>query len=343
MSEKISNSEKLDIFLALEIHFKGRSDPPENKIREFHFRNWPVASEVRMNLEKKTARFNLLNKEKKEIWQTLWIEKIKKRGQTKRLDETIHPEQIARVLKDEPLMVLLIIQEKLPDLLVNQVANILQNQELITFLQKKTISKKNVFIPAPGKEILALVRQRFLNNFVAFEDLYQTFEVDKLSPQKLGNFIWNLGIREIAIYCRKIKTKEDLANFLTDFEEGQKKEIVAEIRNLRQIAPIRVRRAENLINEIFLLERFPDEKIRGLGLRVLSTALSQRDTYSQNFTIQKLPVEIGNTLRKSIFTSVREFADLTNPEKAVYLEFNAEIFDLASEFLKDFLNETKIN
>ena len=335
MIKKISTTEKLDIILALELHFQEsfKNQKPPNE--EINLKFSALKEKEGSELEKKTAGFNLLDPEKKRIWQKLWMEKIRQRGRTQRLDETIHPEQIAEILKNEPFIVQVIIQEKLPDILVDQVATILQDEKLINFVQRKTISKNNVYIPRPKKQVLSLVRQEFLSNFVAFEDLYQTFDLDKLSPKKLGNFIWMVGIREIAIFCRKIKTKEDLAKFLTEFDEAQTKEIVREIGQLARLTPLRVARAENLIKEIFLEEQTSPERIRCLGLRILAMVLSHRDYSSQKFTIQKLPVEIGKILRSNIITSEKEFSGLTGAEKAVYQEFNSEVLELASIFLKD--------
>ncbi len=331
MNKTISQSEKLDVFLALATTFKEQQKDSNSSLNSF---SQALNGNDRQLFQQKLNKFNSLDEKKKQVWQTFWLEKIKQRSKTLRLDETIHPEQIAEVLKHEPFLVQVLIQEKLPDILADKVATVLQNQPLLSVVKKKAHHKK-VELPKPNKKVLSLIRQIFLDNFVAFEDLYKPLDIDRLDTKKLGNFIWKIGIREIAIFCRGIKTKEDLANFLKDFEEEQTKEILLKISNLRDIQVARVTKTESLINEIFLLENEPSNRIRCLGLRLISISFINRDKNAQQYTIQKLPIEIGNILRANILTSTNEYNELKSDRKRIYEEFGNEILLLATEFLED--------
>ncbi len=314
MNRKISQSEKIDIFLALAIGYSSENVP------ENIFENLSALSREDLNqLKERFYKFESLSAEKKKLWLTFWIEKLKNRGKTLRLDENIHSEHIAEVLKVEPFTVQKLIFDKLPESKVEDIKNIIPDKAENQKIPKPTVSKN-----LPVEEISEIVRERFLSNFVAFENVYKPKEIDELKREKLYEFIHKLGIRETAISCRGIKTKENLAVFLKPFQPETTKQIALKIKELEEINPLRVLRSEKIVSEIFQGVGDYKEKLKELSLRLLACAFVSRDETSKKYTAMKLTVSDGER-----FLS---FTEQFENDTGFYLEFGDEILELAKNF-----------
>ena len=246
-------------------------------------------------LQARAREINSLTPFRRRVWLTHWKEKLRRRGVTKRLDPNIHPEQISRVLDDEPLAIQKIIECNLPDELAEQVAIDLQDAPLIAFVRQN----KGVR-PEIDKRVIDVVRERFLSHFVAFEDLQEPRGYDNCTMKRLGNLIWRLGLFETARVCRAIDTIDQLAALLNKFEKETAAEISDCMNELPEVSVDRIRGAESNLEAVFLKTDDSVARIRLMGLRVFAEALGLRDSQSVRFNIQKLPLDIGAELEELI-------------------------------------------
>lgn len=314
----ISKSEKLDIFLVLANGYRS-----ENKVSE---QNSDEVLEIFSTIDNRDfielkVRFKKLKKlptERQKIWQKVWLEKLRTHGETSRLDENIHPAQISQVLKNEPLRIQQIILENLPSEKTTEIL-----QYLSIDLEN---SKKNQL---PMDDISEILRKKFLSNFVSFENVYQPNEIDELNFLLLEKFIQKLGIRETAISCRGITTKENLAIFLKPFDDQMTKEIAIKIKEFGEINPLRVLRSEKIVNDIF--QGFGDyqKKLNELGLQLLAMSFVSRDEVAVKFTAQKLSVEN----RENFEEMIKRF--IVDGNKKLFEEIGLEVLELARELKEE--------
>jgi hypothetical protein len=162
-------------------------------------------------------------------------------------------------------------------------------------------------------ELVALVRQKFLSNFIALEDLYEPDALDRFSFEKLENFIRQIGLREIAIACRGINSKETLAAFLNRFDETDAREIAHYITELDKIRPFWVAQADALVRKSWSADLPPARVIKKIGFKLLATAFAARDATKCDYAAQKLSIR-----------DVKNWQRLVNVSRKKYLAADEE-------------------
>ncbi len=326
MEKSISQSERLDIFLALATYYEGGQEtgelvsPPES-IETGVLRSLSAMDKQELNiLKSRIRRFEILSNEDQKVWQAFWLEKLKNRGHTNRLDANIHPERIAEVLKKESVSVCKLIFSNLPQQLAEKVKNLLE----------QTIGGENEYglNELPIEEVSLIVRNKFLSNFISFEDIYKPNVIDELPANELENFIRNLGIREIAITCRGMKTKENLAIFLKPFNEKNTKEIVVKLTGLGDFTSKRVVYSEKFIRQSFEEISDANERIQEIGKQLLAVTFVHRTFNDKQFTIQKLPLKKGAELSDTMVQMASAEAEVSSQ----FTQITAEILESADNF-----------
>jgi flagellar motor switch protein FliG len=293
----ISQAEKTDILLALAMAFEKNFAAGENReavksIREITEKSFEALN--REDFESLKTRAELLDNltpENREAWREIRLEKIRGRGRANRLDENVNPSQIVEILTREPHSVQQLILRNLPPDLSRRIALYLD----LNFLPEDKKAKNESRI---NDEIVALVRQKFLSNFIGLEDVYEADELDKFSFDELENFIRHLGLREIAIACRGINSKETLAAFLNRFDEEDAREIAAYLTELDKIRPFWVAQADAIVRKSWNSDLPPAKVIKKIGFNLLAQVYILRDETKSVYAAQKLPVrEVKNWQR----------------------------------------------
>ena len=312
MMKTISPAEKTDILLALAMAFEkknaaanGRDDlPTARELVEKSF--GAISSEDFEALQSRAALIDELPPENRDAWQEQRLEKARGRGRSSRLDENLNPSQIVEVLAREPQAVQFLILRNLPQDLSRRISLYLG----LEFLPEEERAKN---APRVNEEILALVREKFLSNFIALEDVYEPDELDRLSVDELENFIRHLGLREIAIACRGISSKETLAAFLNRFDDEDVREIALYITELDKIRPFWVAQADALVRKSWSADLAPAKVIKKIGFKLLAAGFVMRDETKCDYAAQKLSIRdvknwqrLVNVSRKKYFAADEE-------------------------------------
>jgi 2-oxo-4-hydroxy-4-carboxy--5-ureidoimidazoline (OHCU) decarboxylase len=293
----ISQAEKTDILLALAMAFEknsaktGRSETV-GAVRELAAKSFSALNKA--DLESLKARAGLLDEltpEKRENWREMRLDKVRGRRLSKRLDENINPSHIVEVLSREPKAVQILILRNLPPDLSRRISLYLD----LNFVPDEGASKNGTQI---NEEIVALIRHKFLANFIALEDVYEPDDLDRFSVDAMENFIRQLGLREIAIACRGINSKETLAAFLNRFDEDDAREIALYITELDKIRPFWVAQADELVRKSWSADLPPARVIKKIGFKLLATGFILRSETSREYAAQKLSIrEVKNWQR----------------------------------------------
>ncbi len=287
MMKSISQSEKADILLALAMLFEKNFAAAEERetaksALELAEKSFSALNrEDFENLKSRAALIDALTEENRENWRQGRLEKIRRRGLSKRLDENINPSQIVEVLSREPKAIQILILRNLPPDLSRRVSLYLD----LNFVPEDKTNGKLI-----SEEIVAPVRNKFLAHFIALEDVYEPDELDRFAFDELENFTRHLGLREVAIACRGISSKETLAAFLNSFEEEDAREIAGYITELERIRPFWVAQADELVRQSWSADLPPAKVIRKIGLKILAAAFVLRDETKCDYAAQKLPV-----------------------------------------------------
>ena len=281
MIPTISQSERLDILLALALVFRRTEEDGGQSAAQLAEKSFSALSPKDLEtLQIRAGLFDRLPPKNQQLWQSFWLDKIRRRGRSVRLDERINPLQMAEILRSEPQAIQLLILRNLAPDSAREVAAQLGNEKILDSIEPDA--------PSPTAEIVAIVRQKFLSYFVALEDVYEPTEIDKFTIPELSGFIQTLGIRETATACRAISSKETLAAFLNRFEEENARQIVHYITEMEKVKQFWVIQAEKLLRETWNPALKPDELLRILGLKLLATAMFERDETALRYTLQKL-------------------------------------------------------
>jgi hypothetical protein len=335
MLESISKTEKSDILLALALAFEKKLSANETEkaaktASELTEKFSAVFSpEDSKNLKARSEFFDRLTPEKRKLWQKIRLDKIRRRGLADRLDGNVHAMQIAEVLNHEPKTIQLLVLKNLPAKLSRKIA-----------LNLKTKPTENEFSSdqaglniTVGDEIVNLIRNRFVSDFVALEDVFEPTETDKIPIQRLDDFIRQLGIRETAIACRGINSKETLAAFLNRFDEESAKQIAENITELENVKPVWVERADRLLRKTLENQFQPESLLRSLGLKILAIAFVRRDWAARKYTAQKMmPFEAENWF-EFLEESEREYTAATENERAILDRRRRIVERLAAKFV----------
>jgi hypothetical protein len=255
-------------------------------------------------LKERAALLDNSSEEERAAWRDSKLERIRLRGIAARFDENINPSHIVEVLSREPFAIQTLILRNLPSNL---------SRRLALYLDLK-FSPEDGSLPADlNGEIVALVRQSFLSNFIALEQIYEPDELDKFSADEMERFIRHLGLREVAIACRGINSKETLAAFLNRFGEEDVREIALYITELDRIRPFWVAQADELVRRSWSPDLAPAKVIEKIGFSLLTTAFAVRDKTKCDYAAQKLSIrEVGNwqkmirLARKNYFSADEE-------------------------------------
>ena len=304
----ISQAEKTDILLALAMAFENKIARAENRETVKTARELAEESFGAINAEdfeflrERAALLDDLTEENREAWHEIRLEKIRGRGRTQRLDENVNPSHIVEILSREPRAIQQLILKNLPPDLSRRIALYMD----LHFLPEDQSAKNSDQI---NEEIVALVRQKFLSNFIALEDVYEPDALDRFSVDELENFIRHLGLREIAIACRGINSKETLAAFLNRFDEEDAREIALYLTELDKIRPFWVAQADALVRKSWSADWPPARAIRKIGFKLLAAVFVRRDETKCNYAAQKLPLgEVKNWQRRMRVSKKKYFA-----------------------------------
>jgi hypothetical protein len=310
----ISQAEKIDVLLVLALAFEKK------------FAETSVTVDAKTTLElvensfgamdgedfevlKSRAEFiDGLADENREHWQSVKLEKLRGRGRAIRLDENINPSHIVGVLSKEPKAIQNLILKYLP-------ADLSRRISLYLDLNFGSESVKNGNGKQISEDILALVRQNFLSNFVALEDIYEPDEADKFSVDQLEKFIHHLGLREIAIACRGINSKETLAAFLNRFDEEDAREIAGYITELDKIKPFWVAQADALVRKSWNADLKPEKVIKKIGFKLLAMSFVLRDETRRKYTAQKLPIRDVKNWQRLVRLSEKKYFSAIEEDK----------------------------
>lgn len=310
----ISQAEKNDILLALALAFEKNFAKAENR---------ETAQTSRAIAEKFFGAFNKgdfellkdraealdnLNEESRENWREMRLDKIRGRGRAKRLDENINPSQMVEVLSREPRAIQILILNNLPPDLSRRISLYLD----LNFVPENKSAKNGKQI---SEEITGLVRQKFLANFVALEEVYEPDELDRFSVDELENFTRHLGLREIAIACRGINSKESLAAFLNRFDEEDVREIASYITELDKIRPFWVAQADALVRKSWNADLPPAKVIKKIGFKLLAMAFVLRDETKCEYAAQKLSIRDVKNWQRLVRVSRKKYLSANEEDK----------------------------
>lgn len=321
MIQTVSQSERLDVLLVLALAFERNLEKAaEQSSVKLVNKSFAALSREDLEILQSRARlFDSLSVNEQKIWQAGWLDKIRRRGKSARLDEQIHPAQVAEALRNETKAARELILRYLPVNLSVQVAS-----ELGLKSSSSNLSKP-VQKPVDDK-IVRLVRQKFLSYFVALEDIYEPTAADKLSTGELAKFIRQLGVRETAIACRGISSKESLAAFLARFNESDTREIAGYIFELEKIKPFWVAEADKLVRQTLETDFQPDDFLQSLGLQLTAAGFVNREATAQKYTAQKMTPDESEKWLAYLQKSAEDFSQASTGER-LRLEKRQRIFE----------------
>jgi flagellar motor switch protein FliG len=310
----ISQAEKTDILLALMMAFEKNSAGSEQRETLKTARQLAEESFGALNpedfdsLKSRAGLIDDLTAESRETWRETRLEKIRGRGRAKRLDENINPSHIVEILSREPKAIQQLILKNLPPDLSRRLSLYLDLNFVPEGKSEKNANQIN-------EEIVALVRQKFLSNFIALEDVFEADEMDKFSVDELEDFIRHLGLREIAIACRGINSKETLAAFLNRFDEEDAREIALYLTELDKIRPFWVAQADALVRKSWSADLPPAKVIKKIGFKLLATGFVLRDETKCDYAAQKLPARDVKNWQRLVRISKKKYFSADEEEK----------------------------
>ena len=321
MIQDVSQSERLDILLILALAFERNLGKPveQTSVKLVNESFAALSGEDLEILQTRAQLFDSLPVKEQKIWQAGWLDKIRRRGKPTRLDEQINPSQITEILRSETKAVQELILRHLPISLGTQVTSELG-------LKSGSFNLSKAGHQPINDKIVALVRQKFLSHFVALEDIYEPTAADKLSILELAKFIRQLGVRETAIACRGISSKESLAVFLGGFNESNAKEIAEYITELEKIKPFWVAEADKLVGRTLESDFQPDDLLQILGLQLLASGFVRREATAQKYTAQKMSPGDSEKWLAYLQKSTEDFSSASTDER-LRLEKRQRIFE----------------
>lgn len=325
----ISQTEKLDVLLVLALAFENTYAESEKKqkpqtILELTEKSFGAMLPEELSVLKSRAEFiDKLPDNRRELWREICLEKLLRRGKSIRLDENINPVHIVNVLSREPQAIQKLILRNLPPDLSRRIAQYLE-------LKFEPETDKNEQV---HKEIAELLRQQFLSNFVSLDDIYEPTELDRLSVIEIVKFIHHLGLREVAIACRGISSKETLAAFLNSFAAEDTREIVRYLTELDKVKPFWVAQADEMVRDNWETEANPEKVLEQIGFKLLAVAFANRDEIAQKYTMQKFSTKDSYRWKKILREIRNEF--VSNDETKLVLEKRQRIVErLAVRFIQ---------
>lgn len=283
----LSHDEKADALIALSIVFdrqfpsgdRAESERPISEIvgeslRALHARR-------RERIVERSERLGSFSEPQRQKWLGRWVDNLRRRGRSTKLDPHIHPEHIARALKNEPHVIRRRVLNYLP-------ADVCQNvEDLLDSPSHMRPENDDVSRDLPPT-IIEVIKDRFLANFVQIESVCDANAADELSIDELGQFLRVLGLREIAVACRGIESREKIAAFLCRFAEEDAKTIAMYLSNLDEVEPVLVSLADRTLQRLWNRRLRPRQILHKIGLELLACAFSGRSATAVRYTSQKL-------------------------------------------------------
>lgn len=306
----LSFEERADALIALSIVFdrqfsKSNETKTERPISQVVGESLRSLNSLRREkVIERASQVETLSDFQQQLWLGRWIDNVRRRGQTTKLDQHINAEHIAKVLKKEPHPIRRSIQNYLPPDLSSKVDQLLDHD----FGDHSINNEISNDLPP---EIIEVVKRRFLANFVQIESICDANALDALSIAELRQFVRLLGLREIAVACRGIKSKEKIAAFLCRFAEDDAKSIAAYLSKLDQVEPIWVSLADRTVQRLWNRRLRPHQILHKIGLELLACAFAERSDTATRYTVQKLSMRDSLRWEKMIF-SCREL--LNDPD-----------------------------
>lgn len=242
-------------------------------------------------------------------WLAQRFDNIVRRGRSSKLDTNIHPEQIARVLRFEPPSIRRNILNYLPLEIAREVEFLLDAAE---FALGEVGDR-----PDPPVEIIELIKRQFLSNFVQVESVHDANAIDELGKAELLEFIHQLGVREIAVACRGIPSKETLAAFFCRFAEEDAKAIATHLSTLERIDARWVTSADDRVKRLWNRRLRTRQILHRIGLDILAIVFAQRTETAVRYTAQKLAYRDSVRWRNMITESKSRLAVAGDDEIAL--------------------------
>jgi flagellar motor switch protein FliG len=335
MLESISKTEKSDILLALALAFEKKLNENETEkaaqtASQLTEKFAAVFSaEDSKHLKTRAEFFDRLAPDKRKLWQKIRLDKIRRRGLSDRLDGNVHPAQIAEILNREPKTIQLLVLKNLPAKVSRKIASNLKTKPA----ENEFLSEQPGLNSPVSEEIINLIRHHFVANFVALEDVFEPTETDKIPIQKLNDFIRQLGIRETAIACRGINSKETLAAFLNRFDEESAKEIAENITELENVKPVWVERADRLLRKTLENQFQPESLLRSLGLKILAVVFVRRDWAARKYTAQKMMPFESENWSELLAESEQEYKSAPDGERRIFDRRRQIVERIAAKFV----------
>lgn len=336
--KKISNEEKTDILLILAQAFEKKfgesaaaspaADGSDSIARTAENSFAALGAAESDAVQKRAAYLDELPEESFVIWQEIQLNKLRRRGRAMRLDENINSAHIAENLSREPKAIRNLILKNLPADLSKRIIKYLELYFSIGDLQKPLNESEKII----DETIVALIKRKFLANFVAFEDIFEPNALDKFSIAELEDFIRQLGLREMAIACRGITSKETLAAFLNRFNPEEAREIVRYITELDKIKPFWVAQADELVRRSWRGDFPPEKVLRKIGLKLLAFAYAFRDETARRYASQKLSAFDAENWRKMVDRSAEKLLSAADEERVKRAKRQKSIERLAAKF-----------
>lgn len=330
----ISKEEKIDVLLILAHAFgkkfseSAASDGLETIIQTAEKSFDALGQAESEALRSRAAFLGGLPPESFDIWQEIQLNKLRRRGRAMRLDENINSAHIAENLSREPKAIQNLILRNLPAELSTRIIKYLELYFSIEDIPPPTGGGEKKI----DETIVALVKRKFLANFVALEDIYEPIVLDKFSIADLENFIHHLGLREIAIACRGINSRETLAAFLNRFNTDEACEIARYITELDNIKPVWVAQADELVRKSWRGDFPPEKVLRKIGLILLANAFVFRDETPRRYLAQKLSVFDAENWQKMVDRSEEKLLLATGEERQKMAKRQKSIERLATKF-----------
>lgn len=202
----------------------------------------------------------------------------------------MHPSHIIEALREEPASIRLLVLPHLPPVTAAEAALALGPAP------PQAMGQPEGREPAP--KVLRVVRNTFFARFVWSDDLSEPNALDRLSGVELARLVRMSGIREVAVACRSLTTREDVEAFLWRFPAEDAGAIRGHIQRLADVDLQRVTFAERQVARALSVESEPAAMLDQIGMRLLAICFAERDEVSLRFTSQKLPVEAARGLRE---------------------------------------------
>lgn len=299
----ISQIEKADLIIALAVAFERSFANAENRTplpsaREIVENNLGALNPDDFETIKKRALYvDELPDEIRENWREMRLDKIRRRGASDHLDANLNPSHITDVLSREPRAVQDLILRNLSADLSRRIALYLD----LPFIPEKAQALKIC------DDLTQIIKRKFLSSFLSIDDLYEPDALDNLSVDGFDNFIYHLGLREIAIACRGISSKEALAAFLNRFSEQDAREIALYITELDKIRPFWVAQADALVRKSWSSDLPPERVIKKIGFKLLAIVFAHRDEAKIDYAAQKLSIRDVKNWQRLVSVSRKKY------------------------------------